>query len=75
VFYRHARLLEPFKTGRYKIAFVPFKEGKPVSGPEDFLTDWMLDPEKPEVWRRPVGLLQLADGSRGGKIWRVFYKG
>ncbi|MGH8589972.1 MAG: PQQ-dependent sugar dehydrogenase, partial [Gammaproteobacteria bacterium] len=65
----------------YKIAFVPFKEGKPVSGPEDFLTGWMLDPEEPEVWGRPVGLLQLADGSLlvsddgGGKIWRVFYKG
>jgi glucose/arabinose dehydrogenase len=65
----------------YKIAFVPFKEGKPVSGPEDFLTGWMLDPEKREVWGRPVGLLQLADGSLlvsddgGGKIWRVFYKG
>ncbi|MDQ3959253.1 MAG: hypothetical protein M3255_02965 [Pseudomonadota bacterium] len=42
---------------------VPFKEGKPVSGPEDFLTGWMLDPEKREVWGRPVGLLQLADGS------------
>ncbi len=65
----------------YKIAFVPFKEGKPVSGPEDFLTGWMLDPEKREIWGRPVGLLQLADGSLlvsddgGGKIWRVFYKG
>jgi glucose/arabinose dehydrogenase len=65
----------------YKIAFVPFKEGKPVSGPEDFLTGWMLDPEKREVWGKPVGLLQLADGSLlvsddgGGKIWRVFYKG
>jgi glucose/arabinose dehydrogenase len=41
----------------------------------------MLDPEKREVWGRPVGLLQLADGSLlvsddgGGKIWRVFYKG
>ena len=65
----------------YKIAFVLFREGKPVSGPEDFLTGWMLDPERPEVWGRPVGLLQLADGSLlvsddgGGKIWRVFYKG
>ena len=39
----------------YKIAFVPFKEGKPVSGPEDFLTGWMLDPEKHEVWGKTGG--------------------
>jgi glucose/arabinose dehydrogenase len=63
----------------YKIAFVPFKKGKPASGLADFLTGWMLDPEKPEVRGRPVGLLQLADGSLlvsddgGGKVWRVVY--
>ena len=37
-------------------------------------------PDKKEVWGRPVGLLQLPDGSmlmtdRGGKkIWRISYK-
>ncbi len=64
----------------YNISFVPFKDRKPVSGPEPFLTGWMLDPDKREVWGRPVGLLQMADGSMlvsddgAGKIWRVGYR-
>jgi glucose/arabinose dehydrogenase len=68
------------RTG-YKIAFIPFKDRRPTSGPEDFLTGWMLDPDKTEVWGRPVGLFQMADGSLlvtddgAGKIWRVSYKG
>lgn len=64
----------------YSVSFVPFKNGK-VAGPaQDFLTGWMLGPDQKEVWGRPVGLLQLADGSLlvsddGGKsIWRVSYK-
>jgi len=63
----------------YKLVFVPFKAGKPTSGPEDFVTGWMISPERSEVWGRPVGLLQLADGSLlvsddgAGKIWRVSY--
>jgi glucose/arabinose dehydrogenase len=64
----------------YKIAFVPFHEGKP-SGPErDFLTGWMLSPDSRDVWGRPVGLLILPDGSMlisddgGKKLWRVGYK-
>ncbi len=41
----------------------------------------MLDPTKREVWGRPVGLLQLPNGSLlvtddgGRKIWRVSYGG
>ncbi|MGH9201917.1 MAG: PQQ-dependent sugar dehydrogenase, partial [Vicinamibacterales bacterium] len=65
----------------YKIAFIPFKDRKAVAGPEDFLTGWMLAPDKKEVWGRPVGLLQMPDGSLlvsddgGKKIWRVSYGG
>jgi glucose/arabinose dehydrogenase len=65
----------------YSVAFVPFKGGKPAGPPRDFLTGWMLDPKKVEVWGRPVGLLQLPDGSilvtddGGNKIWRIYYKG
>lgn len=65
----------------YKIAFVPFKNAKPVSGPRDFVTGFMLSPEKREVWGRPVGLLELPDGSvlfsddGGRKIWRISHKG
>jgi glucose/arabinose dehydrogenase len=64
----------------YSVAFVPFKDGKPTTDkPQDFLTGFMLSPDKREVWGRPVGLLQLPDGSilvsddGGKKIWRISY--
>jgi glucose/arabinose dehydrogenase len=65
----------------YSVTFVPFKDGKPAGPARDFLTGWMLSPDQKEVWGRPVGLLELKDGSLlvsedGGKtIWRVSYKG
>jgi glucose/arabinose dehydrogenase len=64
----------------YSVAFIPFKNGHAVSGPQEFLTGFMLDPDKREVWGRPVGLCQLSDGSLvvsddgGNKIWRISYK-
>ena len=63
----------------YKLVFIPFRDGKPQSGPEDFLTGWMLGEDKKEVWGRPAGLLQLPDGSLlasddgAGKLWRITY--
>jgi len=63
----------------YSISFVPFKNGKPSGPTKDFLTGWMSGPDEREVWGRPVGLLQLADGSLlisddGGKaVWHVSY--
>jgi glucose/arabinose dehydrogenase len=65
----------------YNIVFVPFKNQKPAGPPQEFLSGFMLSPEKREVWGRPVGLLQLPDGSilfsddGGNKIWRITYKG
>ena len=65
----------------YSVSFVPFKNGKPAGAVRDFLTGFMLGADRKEVWGRPVGLLQLRDGSvlvsdDGGKmIWRVSYKG
>lgn len=65
----------------YNVSFVPFKDGKPQGPPQTFLSGWMLAPDKVEVWGRPVGLLQMPDGSLlvsddgGNKIWRVYYKG
>jgi glucose/arabinose dehydrogenase len=62
------------------VTFVPFKNGKPAGPARDFVTGWMLGPDQKEVWGRPVGLLQLRDGSMlvsddGGKaIWRMAYK-
>jgi glucose/arabinose dehydrogenase len=67
------------RTG-YKIIRIRFKNGKPVGGYDDFLTGWMLAPDSPDVWGRPVGLLVLPDGSMlitddgANKIWRVSYK-
>jgi glucose/arabinose dehydrogenase len=64
----------------YKIAFVPFHNGKPAGGERDFLTGWMVAPDSRDVWGRPVGLLILPDGSMlisddgGKKLWRVSYK-
>ena len=66
------------RTG-YSVTFIPFKDGRPQSGPQDFLGGWMLGEDQREVWGRPVGLLQLKDGSMlvsddgGRKIWRVSY--
>jgi glucose/arabinose dehydrogenase len=65
----------------YSVLFVPFANGKPSGPPEDFLTGFMLGEDKKEVWGRPVGLLQLADGSLllsedgNNKIWRISFKG
>jgi glucose/arabinose dehydrogenase len=64
----------------YKIAFIPFKDRMATAGPEDFVSGWMLAPDKKEVWGRPVGLLQMPDGSLlvtddgGRKVWRISYK-
>ena len=38
----------------YNIVFVPFKNGKIARPKEDFLTGWLLDPGKREVWGRPM---------------------
>ncbi len=65
----------------YKLAFIPFKGRAATAGPEDFLSGWMLAPDKKEVWGRPVGLLQMPDGSLlvsddgGRKVWRISYQG
>jgi glucose/arabinose dehydrogenase len=66
------------RTG-YKVISIPFKNGKPTGGYDDFVAGWMPDETNRTVWGRPVGLLVLADGSLlisddgGEKIWRVTY--
>ncbi len=66
------------RTG-YKVISIPFKNGKPTGGYDDFVAGWMPDEANRTVWGRPVGLLVLADGSLlisddgGEKIWRVTY--
>lgn len=60
----------------YKVLFVPFKNGKPGK-PEDFLTGFVADLEKDEVYGRPTGVTFLPDGSMlltddvENTIWKV----
>lgn len=61
----------------YKLVFVPFKGGKPSGEPQDFLTGFIANEEKSEVYGRPVGIAVLDDGSMlvaddgGNAIWRI----
>ena len=61
----------------YKVVSVPFKNGRPAGGYDDFVTGWITDP-RGKAWGRPVGLLVLPDGSLliaddgGNLIWRVW---
>lgn len=63
----------------YSITFVPFAKDKPSGPPRNFVNGWMLAPDRAEVWGRPVGLLQLPDGSLllsddgGKKLWHIRY--
>ena len=59
----------------YRVAFVPFKDGKPAGEPEDFLTGFLASDT--EAYGRPVGVAVAADGSLlvadepGNVVWRV----
>jgi glucose/arabinose dehydrogenase len=64
----------------YKVAFVPFKNGKPAGKVEDFLTGFIADADKAEVYGRPVGVTLTPDGALlvaddvSGIIWRIASK-
>jgi len=64
----------------YKVAFVPFKNGKPTGKPEDFLTGFIANADKGEVYGRPVGVTLTPDGALlvaddvSGTIWKVAAK-
>ena len=59
----------------YKVIFVPFENGKPSGGPEDFLTGF-LTPDGHAVGR-PVGVTLDARGALlvaddvGNAVWRI----
>jgi len=61
----------------YKVVFVPFANGRPSGPAEDFLTGFIADESKKEVYGRPVGVAVLKDGSllvaddAGNKLWRI----
>lgn len=60
----------------YKVIYVPFMNNKPGQ-PEDFLTGFIADAARSEVYGRPVGLAVLPDGSllvaddAANTIWHV----
>jgi glucose/arabinose dehydrogenase len=61
----------------YKVVFVPFADGMPSGPMEDVLTGFIKNEDTNEVYGRPVGIAQLADGSLvvvddgGHCVWRV----
>ncbi|MFA9186567.1 sorbosone dehydrogenase family protein [Flavobacterium sp. FBOR7N2.3] len=65
------------KITGYKVVFVPFENGKPSGKPEDFLTGFIANEEKAEVYGRPVAVTVMNDGSllvnddSGNTIWKV----
>ncbi|MCC9061835.1 PQQ-dependent sugar dehydrogenase [Flavobacterium piscisymbiosum] len=67
------------KISGYKVVFVPFTNGKPGK-PEDFLTGFVANADKAEVYGRPVAVTVMQDGSllvnddSGNTIWKVTAK-
>jgi glucose/arabinose dehydrogenase len=64
----------------YKVVRVPFKNGRPIGGYENFATGfWARGKTSARVWGRPAGLAVAADGSLliaddvGQVVWRVRY--
>ncbi|KFC21806.1 PQQ-dependent sugar dehydrogenase [Epilithonimonas lactis] len=61
----------------YQVAFVQFQNGKASGSYQPFLTGFIANGAKGDVYGRPVGVLQTADGSLlvaddvSGIVWRV----
>jgi glucose/arabinose dehydrogenase len=75
---RAARINQPIDASGYGVVRVPFRDGKASGPPEDFVDGFIArDDEEKQAWGRPVGLLQLPDGSilvsddGGNRVWRV----
>lgn len=64
----------------YSVVRIPFSDGKPSGRPQVFLDGFVVrDDDEKQVWGRPVGLLQLGDGSLlmtddgGNRVYRISY--
>lgn len=61
----------------YKVVFVPFHHGRPSGPMEDFLTGFISNQEKSEVYGRPVGIAVMQDGSMlvaddaSNTVWKI----
>lgn len=94
-FYKGTQFPEKYKNGAfigqhgswnrsslvgYQVAFVPFKNGKATGSYEPFLTGFIANKAKGDVYGRPVGVLEMSDGSLlvaddvSGIVWRIAYK-
>jgi len=94
-FYTGEKFPAPYKSGAYigqhgswnrselsgyKVAFVPFNNGKASGKLEDFLTGFIADADKGEVYGRPVGVAVAPDGALlvaddvSSTVWRVAAK-
>lgn len=64
----------------YAVVFVPFKGGQPTGSQEPFLTGFIADSAKSEVYGRPVGVAfskrgdMLVADDAGNTVWRVAKK-
>lgn len=74
----------PYPQGGYIVAFIPFKNGKPMNKWEVFADGFAgIDTIKKmeDAKFRPMGLAEGPDGSlyisesKKGRIWRIMYKG
>lgn len=66
----------------YSVVRIPFDGAIPSGPPEDFLTGFIVrNDQVKEVWGRPVGIVQTADGAllvsddAGNRIFRISYEG
>ncbi|MTI28747.1 PQQ-dependent sugar dehydrogenase [Fulvivirga kasyanovii] len=63
----------------YCVKFVPFKHGKPAGKAKDFLSGFIDEPDQAKVYGRPVGVIEMPDGSLlvtddvTNTIWKVTY--
>jgi len=67
------------KFSGYKVTFVPFSDGKPTGGQQDFLGGFIANEEEGNVYGRPVGVTVTPNGAllvnddTGNTIWKVSY--
>ncbi|GHE23543.1 PQQ-dependent sugar dehydrogenase [Sphingobacterium griseoflavum] len=60
----------------YKVMFVPFSKGRPAGDPQDFLTGFISDAAKGEVYGRPVSITfskryMLVTDDAANSVWAV----
>jgi glucose/arabinose dehydrogenase len=72
----HGSIHRSLPTG-YKVVRVPFANGQPAGGAEDFVWGWLRRDTR--RWGRPVDLIVAPDGAllvsddAGGRVYRVYY--